>query len=177
MDFRVEFEAAQIIAGPKEDELLSGTIKVYENHTLTSLGADALARRDYLESVSFPAVTVVGTYALYQCFALKSVHLPKAESIYLGAFMFCEALERVRLPSIKNISDAAFRYCTNLTTFIIEQSDCVCRIIDTNTFGDTPIANGTGFIYVPDELVDDYKAARYWSTYAAQIKPLSELSE
>ena len=32
-----------------------------------------------------------------------------------------------------------------------------------------------GYIYVPDALVDSYKKATNWVTYADQIKPLSEL--
>ena len=44
-------------------------------------------------------------------------------------------------------------------------------------FGGSKIASGTGYIYVPDDLVEDYKAATNWSTYAAQIKPLSEYVE
>jgi hypothetical protein len=31
-------------------------------------------------------------------------------------------------------------------------------------------------IYVPDDLVDAYKAASNWSAYAAYIVPLSDLS-
>lgn len=34
-----------------------------------------------------------------------------------------------------------------------------------------------GYIYVPDALVDSYKAATNWSTYASQIRPLSEYVE
>ena len=34
-----------------------------------------------------------------------------------------------------------------------------------------------GYIYVPDDMVDTLKADSRWSTYATQIKPLSELPE
>ena len=33
------------------------------------------------------------------------------------------------------------------------------------------------YFYVPDDLVEDYKAATNWSAYADQIKPVSELSD
>ena len=29
-------------------------------------------------------------------------------------------------------------------------------------------------LYVPDDSVDDYKAAQYWSAIASKIKPMSE---
>jgi hypothetical protein len=46
-----------------------------------------------------------------------------------------------------------------------------------NVFSSSAIANGTGFVYVPDNLVEKYKTATNWSTYASQIKPMSELPE
>ena len=39
------------------------------------------------------------------------------------------------------------------------------------------IIRGTGYIYVQDNLVEQYKSATNWSTYADQIKPLSELPQ
>ena len=46
-----------------------------------------------------------------------------------------------------------------------------------SAFNNSSIAGGTGFIYVQDDLVDTYKSAENWSTYASQIKPLSEYVE
>lgn len=43
-------------------------------------------------------------------------------------------------------------------------------------FNNTKIANDEGYIYVPNYLVDSYKATTNWSNHAAQIKPISELS-
>ena len=43
----------------------------------------------------------------------------------------------------------------------------------TNNFINTPIEFGAGYIYVPDESVDAYKAATNWSEYSSQIKPIS----
>ena len=51
----------------------------------------------------------------------------------------------------------------------------MCTLANTNAFTNTPIESGTGYIYVLDELVDSYKSATNWSTYAEQIKPISEL--
>ena len=39
--------------------------------------------------------------------------------------------------------------------------------------GSDGVSSGTAFIYVPDNLVDSYKAAENWSKYANQIKPIN----
>ena len=48
----------------------------------------------------------------------------------------------------------------------------------TNPFGgSTPLAKGTGYIYVPRALLNDYKTAENWSTYAAQIRAIEDYPE
>lgn len=61
-----------------------------------------------------------------------------------------------------------------LVAFILRRN-MLCSLGNKNSFNNTPIASGTGFIYVPDNLVEQYKAATNWSTFANQIKPISEL--
>lgn len=43
-----------------------------------------------------------------------------------------------------------------------------------SVFSGTPIASGKGYIYVPRTLVDSYKAANGWSTYASQFRALED---
>ena len=43
-------------------------------------------------------------------------------------------------------------------------------------FSSTPIDRGTGSIYVPDALVENFKSATNWSNYADVIKPISEMA-
>ena len=47
--------------------------------------------------------------------------------------------------------------------------------LNSNDLKGTTIAKGTGYVYVPDDMVDTYKSATNWSTYASQIKGMSEL--
>ena len=79
------------------------------------------------------------------------------------------------------IGNKAFLGCSNLVAVILPYSriedDLYLTspiLLGTDVFVDTPIANGTGFIYVRDALVDSYKTDENWSTWASQIKPLSE---
>ena len=41
----------------------------------------------------------------------------------------------------------------------------------------TPIKYGAGYIYVPATLVDTYKAATNWSTYANKIRAIEDYPE
>jgi hypothetical protein len=53
-------------------------------------------------------------------------------------------------------------------------------IIDRNavtSLNNSSYINNTCTVYVPDELVDDYKATNNWRNHAGQIKGLSEYVE
>jgi hypothetical protein len=106
--------------------------------------------------------------------ALKEVTLPSLNTLGGTAFQKCTSLERVDLPTVKSIGANAFNGCEKLATLIV-RSDLICTMANAHALTGTPIASGTGFVYVPDNLVDTYKSASNWSTYASQIKPLSEL--
>lgn len=69
-----------------------------------------------------------------------------------------------------------FGSCTNLTTLIINNPN-LFKMTSTSMLINTPIASGTGYVYVPDDMVETYKSATNWSTYANQIKGMSELPE
>lgn len=70
-----------------------------------------------------------------------------------------------------------FGNATNVKAIIIDNENVFDLSGSTGQFSNSGISRGTGYIYVPDELVNTYKAASIWSQYASQIKPLSELPE
>lgn len=118
----------------------------------------------------------------YQCKALPSVDIshfnPKSLTNVNAMFQNCIALTEVDISSIctTKISNSALMFsgCTNLTKVIIN-SPSVFPMTNKNFFASTPIEDGTGYVYVPDNLVATYKARTNWTTYADQIKPISEL--
>ena len=68
-----------------------------------------------------------------------------------------------------------FNNCTALDTLIIRNTDTMCTLADTTTcLHNTPIASGTGYIYVPAALIEEYKAATNWTTYADQIRAIED---
>lgn len=115
----------------------------------------------------------------YFCFSaittLKKAIFIEAYTVFSGAFESCESLAIVILQNVSLIYTRAF-YDTALNMLVIgtENTTEVCTLDSSDVFTNTPIASGTGYIYVPDSLVDQYKSATNWSVYANQIKGLSE---
>ena len=88
----------------------------------------------------------------------------------------CTSLEEVIFEgSATGIQNTVFYGCTNLTKIVFKNNTEVPTLNHSNSFSSTPIASGTGYIYIADDLVETMKTTTNWSTYANQIKPLSEL--
>ena len=95
-------------------------------------------------------------------------------------FSFCSHLEELDLSSFDTTevteNREMFYGCSSLAKIVINNQN-IFKLTNASAFTNTPIANGTGYVYVPDNLVESYKTATNWSTYANQIKPISELEE
>ena len=145
---------------------LEREITSYSNEVITKIRTYAFNDCYELTSIDIPEVTVIEANAII-CSGLTSINVPKVTTIGLGGFSGCTSLPSIVLPCVTTIGNSAFSRCSSLTSITLSGST-VCTL-GTNVFNDTPIASGTGYIYVPAELVDTYKAATNWSTYASQI--------
>ena len=161
---------ADIINGLIE-RTLTGT---YVNNEITRIGNNSL-RTLSITSLYCANVTSVEGEAIRQCDNLVDVHLPKCTSLGSYSLGICPKLEIVELDSVTSIAAYSFYQCTSLKSIIIRTTSKVCSLGNVSALTSSSVANGTGFIYVPDSLVDSYKSATNWSTYANQIKGLSEL--
>lgn len=126
----------------------------------------------YITEYSDETVKSVGTSAFNRCYNITAVNLPAVTSIDQEAFSSCNNLITADFSSVTYIAAAAFAYCGKLTAFILRKADAICSLRNGYAFNGTPIANGTGYIYVPAALVDTYKAATNWATYSAQFRSL-----
>lgn len=106
-------------------------------------------------------------------FNLKFVYFKNATRVGTSAFSNCRALEEAYFDNVTSIGNNAFYLNAALTKLVI-RTPTVCSL--GGKFVNNSIANGTGFIYVPDNLVEQYKVSDTWSNHASQIKPLSELT-
>lgn len=110
------------------------------------------------------------------CKNLINVNIPSLKRIGLYDFYQCTKLEKLKIPSVTSIGSNAFGYCEALTSLVINQTTPP-TLDNVNAFANTPIKSGTGYIYVPDSVVETYRTATNWAAFAEQIKPISEYVE
>jgi hypothetical protein len=137
---------------------------------VTEIGPLGFCSCGALTSIDFPLLTTVGMQAFNGCSNIKDVCFPLVTALGNKAFAGCNQLESADFPILKNMSTYVFDRCVSLKSLFLRNPDAICYLGDVNAFGDTPIASGTGYIYVPSELVDQYKVAKNWSTFASQIR-------
>ena len=89
--------------------------------------------------------TRIGVYAFYGCTGLTSITIPD---------------------SVTSIGSSAFSSCTNLTEIDFSTHNAVPTLADTTVFYNT---SASLVIKVPSALVDEWKAATNWATYADKI--------
>ena len=157
-----------------EDGFVTRTLTSYTNDRVTTVGAQAFRSFSKLTSISLPNVTTLNAYALDGCSGLTSVNLSKVTTLNNYAMQGCSSLTRLEFQQKISTQGAVWNNCGKLETLIL-RGTTMSGLGNKNCFNNTPIASGTGFIYVPDNLVDTYKANTNWSNYASQIKGLSEL--
>jgi len=146
-----------------------------------------------LESVEFPLLEGVADNMFGGCSNLTNVNLPEATSIGQNAFgqvnnvgtgleilkipkvttigssaFYESAIEFLELYNVTSIGAAAF-YHSSLGMLTIYGNTVPTLVSADSTFVDTPIANGTGYICVPEDMVAAYKNADGWKKYADRI--------
>ena len=127
-----------------------------------------------VEEVYLPELTTMATYTFANTSKTKTINLPKLGIVQSNGFKSNTGVTTVDLGACTSIYATGFDSCSSLAKLIIRTSS-VCTLRNTSGLTNTPIASGTGYVYVPDNLVDSYKGETNWSTYANQIKGLSEL--
>ena len=111
----------------------------------------------------------IGSYCFYSCTKLVNVNLKSLIYLRSYSFMNCSILAAIVLPNnISRIEGYAFQN-TALSKLIIKATTPP-TLTGASWSANTPIASGTGYIYVPNNNVNDYKSANIWSNYSAQIK-------
>lgn len=173
----------------------------YLPDTITYIGKYAFSQCRAFNPDKLPAsLKTIATFGLANCTALALTSLPDSlEELESYAFNGCTMLAITSVPegvtrltsnvfynckglteltfngNITQIEQSALSNCANLSKIVFPNVTAVPTLDNRNAFNGTPIASGTGYVYFPDALVESIKVASGWSTYAAQIKGVSEL--
>ena len=183
-----------------DDKTLAGLIdRSLTSITInTNVGKYAFYGCTNLKSVVIlDGVTVIGGNAFNGCSNLEYIKLPQS-LITLSSFAFggCSKLQSVDLQNVTFFADNAFNSALLLktlkvnvkTTFggnALRNSKIETLVLTSDnmsvlqgTLGtNTPIVDGTGYIYVPANLLEDYKSATNWVTYADQFRAIEDHPE
>ena len=159
---------------------------------VTSIRASVFTNCDSLASITIPnSVTSIGENAFSSCWSLASITIPNSvTSIGKAAFSVCQSLASITIPDgVTSIGASVFNSCYSLASITIPDgvtsigqyafNGCYCvafydftacttvpTLANTNAFTNIP---ADCQIRVPASLVDEWKAATNWSTYASHI--------
>ncbi len=159
---------------------------------VTQIGENAFYNCKALKTILADKLYNAGR-AAFNGSGLTQVIFPKLETIRAQAFAWCASLVKVKCDKATMILDDAFNGCANLETVDILGGSSISSFsrnplayFKNLVMRDTSKVTATGSlswmpstasIYVPDDLVEQYKTATNWSTKASQIKPLSTYVE
>lgn len=149
--------------------------------TVTSIGQYSFAScKNMTKFTATGSITTFGTYTFVGAssdhkMTLKECRLPNlGTSIALNlnwghttAANACQQLEIVDIGKAKSIAANTFANCYKLTTLIMRRTGTATTCANVNAFLNTPLrgySSRTATIYVPNALIDTYKAASVWTT-------------
>ena len=166
--------------------------KIEIGNGVTSIGQSAFYDCYSLASITIHnGVTSIGASTFYNCYSLSSITIPDGvTSIGASTFRYCYSLSSITIPDgVTSIGASTFYNCFSLSSITIPDgvtsienlafANCYCAAVYDFTACTTvpTLSNTDAFTVIPDDcqirvpatLVDAWKAATNWSTYADQI--------
>ena len=176
----------------------------YENNRVTRVVAGTLGGQTLLTGLTLSEVTDTDPHAFKYNTALEVVNLPKLTILRQGSFidggpkkLYIPSVTQFAQPGVYDAifsskstieiidcsavltstglghTDYAWRDLKTLRAFILRNTTAVSKL-SVAFPSSNAIGMGTGYIYVPRDLVDRYKSATNWSAHASQIRALED---
>lgn len=116
---------------------------------------------------SYPVTCEAPMGFLSHCYNLKNVLLKNITSLKKNLFLNGYSLTKLKIPgTVTAIEASVFYYCQRLTELDFTECETVPTLANTDAFYAVP---STCKILVRANLVEEWKAATNWSTFANQI--------
>lgn len=158
---------------------------------VTEITYDGFYECTELTEVICPKLETLGNNAFYNCTKLKKVDLSEVTSIgkweYASVEHIClpkvttipsygfsrGSMLIIDLPIASSIGSSAFYNCSSCKTLILRKNDAICTLASTDAFNGCLIRS-LGYIYVPAALIEEYKSATNWSTFAGRFRAIED---
>ena len=139
---------------------------------VTVIGSNAFNGCSNLEYIKFPqSLITVSSYALGGCSKLESVDLQNVTFFADNAFNSALLLKTLKVNVKTTFGGNALRN-SKIEKLVLANDNM--SILQGTLGTNTPIADGTGYIYVPNALLEDYKTATNWVTYSDQFRAIED---
>lgn len=123
----------------------------------------------YLCAIEMPKVQRIDWSTFDGNFFLRSVEFPAL--VNLGATFSDSLLRVLELPAVEYMNGIKY---ANIFQLLILPGETMCSLGSGNGFYNSQVFELQGRIYVNDDLVDQYKSATNWVSYADHIYPISD---
>lgn len=165
------------------DSIIQRTITEFKDNRVNKIGDHAFYGCSALTEVDIPNATTIEMESFRGCTSLTTLDLPNVRTIK-NSFRGCSALEVADFRKLSTVSTYGFYDCTALKALVLRNTEQYATMEHFYALKNTPIAGGTGFVYVPQAMVDGYKNGNFpaapapnatnWTTYADQIRVLED---
>ena len=156
------------------DETFRGCKKLFfvDFPEVRQIGSACFRDTPSLTNIFFPEVLTVVINAFIGS-GVETAELPKCTTLQPSVFQNCSELKEIKISLCKTIGATAFQNCSALEKIFLDGVTTVPTLA-TDSLTGTPEALK---IIVPDALVDSFKVATNWSTYANKIIGLTEYEQ
>lgn len=182
------------------DSIVDGSITTYSSDNVLAVPSRPFYDNANLVSVALPNCKTIGGYTFSGCSSLESLSLDSLETI-TGSYVLrgATSLKELSLPSIKALSSSTFynsglikcdlgselesipSSCFTSSTYfrtLILRSSYVVSLSSASAINSGTMFFGSDAgIYVPRDLVESYKVATNWTTFASKIKAIEDYPE
>lgn len=176
--YDVSGKATVNVSADKLNDMLSERLTSYRNESLSKIAEYGLYRCANLVEIYTPNVVSIFSYGLAETGITEYVTKGSLR-LNNSAMRKCADLVKVDIGRALLFGSYALSYCTSLETLIVRGLTATDNVpsLALTSLKSTKIEDGTGYIYVPSECVEKFKAATNWTAYADQIRAIEDYPE